>query len=91
MDGYRHRTVKHDAGEYVRNVGVDTTPRPSLWSMLKSGFVGNFHRMSLKHLHRHVGGPEVRKHNRELNTLDQMREIARGMERKRCCFRDLVA
>ena len=61
MESYRHRTVKHSIGEYVKNVDVHTNTVESLWSMFKRGFVGTYHRMSFKAptpLRQRVRGPE---------------------------------
>ena len=91
MESYRHRTVKHSVGQYVKGVDVHTNTVESLWSMFKRGFVGTYHRMSFKHLHRYVAEFVGRKNIRELDTLDQMSEIVRGMEQKRLRFRDLAA
>ncbi len=83
MESYRHRTVKHSVGEYVRNVDVHTNTVESLWSMFKRGFFGTYHRMSFKHMHRYVNEFAGRKNIRELDTLDQMVVIVRGMIGKR--------
>lgn len=91
MESFRHRVVNHSIGQYVKGVDVHTNTVESLWSMFKRGFVGTYHRMSFKHLHRYVNEFAGRKNIRELDTLDQMSEIVRGMERKRLRFRDLVA
>ena len=91
MESYRHRTVKHSVGEYVGGVDVHTNTIESLWSMFKRGFVGTYHRMSFKHLHRYVNEFAGRKNIRELDTLDQMSVIVRGLEHKRLRFKDLVA
>ena len=73
------------------NVELHFNPVESLWSMFKGGFVGTYSRMSFKHLHRYVNEFAGRKNIRELNILEQMREIVRGMEHRRLCFCDLVA
>ena len=50
---YRHETVKHSVGEYVKNQ-VHTNGIESFWALLKRGYYGTYHKMSRKHLSRYV-------------------------------------
>ena len=47
--------------------------------------------MSPKHLHRYVREFEGRHNQRELDTVDQMRAMVRGLVGKRLRYRELVA
>ena len=47
--GYKHETVNHTKGEYVRG-DVHTAHLDSFWSLLKRGIMGTFHRVSKDHL-----------------------------------------
>jgi transposase-like protein len=47
-----HDTVKHSAGEYVRE-NVHTNTVEGFFSLLKRGIVGTFHHVSKGHLHRY--------------------------------------
>ncbi len=47
--GYRHETVRHGAGEYVRGP-VHTQTIESFWSLLKRGIMGAFHHVSERYL-----------------------------------------
>jgi hypothetical protein len=47
--GFRHETVDHKAGEYVRRV-VHTQNLDSFWSLLKRGVMGTYHNVSAKYL-----------------------------------------
>ena len=63
----------------------------SFWNMLMRAPKGTFHRLSVKHLQRYMNefcGP----HNlRELDTIDQLRLMAKGLDGKRLRFTDLTA
>lgn len=55
LDGlfFRHNTVNHSAGEYVR-AGVHTNGIESVWAVLKRGVHGVYHHVSPQHLGRYV-------------------------------------
>lgn len=48
-----HLTVSHSTGEYVRNE-AHINGMESFLAMMKRGYQGTYHRMSVKHLHRYV-------------------------------------
>ena len=85
-----HESVKHTAGEYVRDM-AHTQGIDSFWSMLKRGHKGTYHKMSRKHLDRYVQEFAGRQNQRELDTVDQMAEMVRRMEGKRLRYDTLVA
>ncbi len=90
-EGFPNReSVKHSLLEYVRGP-IHTNGVESFWSMLKRAHMGTFHRMSPKHLHRYVGEFVGRHNMRELNTIQQLALVARGMDGKRLRWRELVA
>ncbi len=86
---FDHESVCHSVGEYVRGQ-AHTNGVESLWSMLKRGYVGTYHKMSFKHLHRYVREFAGRQNIRSLDTIDQMAGMVRGMDGKRLRWRDLV-
>lgn len=47
--GYRHETVRHGQGEYVRG-RVHTQSIESFWAVLKRGLLGTFHHVSQRYL-----------------------------------------
>lgn len=51
--GFKHESVDHGAGEYVRN-GISTNSIESVWAVLKRGLIGVYHHASPKHLSRYV-------------------------------------
>ncbi|MDE0343615.1 MAG: IS1595 family transposase [Deltaproteobacteria bacterium] len=84
-------SVKHSAGEYVRDDGVSTNGIESFWSMLKRGHVGTFHKMSPKHMDRYVQEFAGRHNIRDADTIDQMKGVIAGMAGKRLRYSDLIA
>jgi len=85
-----HEAVKHSVGEYVREK-AHTNGIESFWSVMKRGHQGVYHKMSPKHLDRYVQEFAGRHNVREADTVDQMREVVRGMAGKRIRYEDLIA
>ena len=85
-----HEAVKHSAREYVHGM-AHTNGIESHWAMLKRGYVGVYHQMSVKHLHRYVTEFEGRHNSRPLDTAEQMRVMARGADGKRMTYAELIA
>ena len=85
-----HESVRHSVGEYVKGQ-AHTNGIESFWSMLKRGYAGTFHKMSPKHLQRYVNEFAGRHNIRELDTLDQMGTVVRGMDLKRLPYKELVS
>jgi transposase-like protein len=72
----RHETVNHIAKEYVRG-DVYTNSIESAFSLLKRGMIGQFHKLSGKHLHRYLREFEYRFNRR--NDADVFIEIVRRL------------
>lgn len=85
-----HETVNHSISEYVRDQ-AHTNGIESFWALMKRGYHGTYHHMSAKHLDRYVKEFSGRHNIREMNTIDQMTSVARGMVGKRLKYRDLIA
>ena len=92
--GYRdlpnRQSVRHGIGQWVDGQ-AHTNGLESFWSLMKRGYHGSCQKMSGKHLDRYVREFEGRHYHRELDTLDQMRAMVRGMVGRRLLFRKLVA
>jgi transposase-like protein len=86
----KHSKVKHSVGEYVREQ-VHTNGIESFWSMLKRGYMGIYHHMSRKHLHRYVVEFRLRHNRRPMDTIDQMTKWVQGAKSKRLRYCDLIA
>ena len=84
-----HEAVQHSIGEYVNGM-AHTNGIESFWSMLKRGFYGTYHKMSVKHLQRYVNEFAGRHNVRDLDTIQQMAALAHGMGGKRLTYRQLV-
>lgn len=87
--GYAHAAVAHSAREYVRG-DVHTNGIESLWSMFKRGYVGTYHQMSVKHLHRYVGEFTGRHNMRPEHTETQLALTAAAMNGRTLPYRELV-
>ena len=87
---FPHKAVKHSVGEYVNGM-AHTNGMESFWSMLKRGYIGTYHKMSAKHLHRYVTEFAGRANVRDLDTITQMMVLACGMVDKRMRYQDLIA
>ena len=86
----RHETVNHSSGEYVRGK-AHTNGIESFWALLKRGYEGTYHHLSAKHLSRYVAEFAGRHNIREMDTVNQMAWLVRGMTGKRLPWRLLVA
>ena len=87
---FEYETVKHSVSEYVNGM-AHTNGIESFWSLLKRGYHGTYHHMSVKHLGRYVGEFSGRHNDRPSDTIDQMTAMVRGMAGKRLLYKDLVA
>lgn len=85
-----HGFVRHSVGEYVNGM-AHTNGVESFWALLKRAYHGVYHHISEKHLDRYIG-QFAGKHNiRELDTIDQMAEVVRGMVGKRILYAELAS
>ena len=88
--GYDHETVAYSVKEYVRGE-IHTNGVESMWSMLKRGFIGVYHRMSPAHLHRYINEFCGRHNIGWMHTLDQMAYIVTSMTGKQLRYHDLIS
>jgi transposase-like protein len=63
-DGFKHDTVDHRRGEYVRGV-VHTNNIENFWSLLKRGIVGTYHNVSKRYLPLYLAEFQFRFNNRK--------------------------
>ena len=86
---FEHETVKHSISEYVNGM-AHTNGIESFWALLKRGYHGTYHHFSEKHLDRYVGEFAGRHNDREADTIDMMRNMAKSMVGERLRYRELV-
>lgn len=87
--GYNHIRINHSAGEYVRDM-AHTNGIESFWSLLKRGYVGVYHYMSAKHLHRYVKEYSFRHNTAHVGTLDFIGMTIERMANKRLTYKGLI-
>ena len=78
LHGYEHEAVRHSVGEYVREQ-IHTNGIESFWALLKRGYIGVYHQMSPKHLHRYVDEFATRHNMRKQGTMAKIEETVSGM------------
>ena len=87
---YKHGVVRHSAKQYVNGM-AHTNGIESFWALLKRGYHGTHHHMSVKHLHRYVSEFAWRSGERKIDTILQMQHIASSMGGKTLTYKELVA
>lgn len=87
--GYRHVSVNHSVGEYVRDM-AHTNGIESFWALLKRGHYGIFHYMSAKHLHRYVNEFAFRHNTAQIGTMGFIDRTVGRMVGKRLTYKGLI-
>ena len=89
IDGFKHESVRHSVGEYVKEQ-AHTNGIESFWALLKRGYYGTYHKMSIKHLQRYVNEFAGRCSIRDADTAKQMQSVVAGMIGKRLMYKELI-
>ena len=87
--GYKHERVHHSIGEFVRDQ-AHTNGIESFWALLKRGYFGVYHKMSVQHLQRYINEFSNRCNVRQLDTMLQVDGTIAGLVGKRLRYRELV-
>lgn len=87
--GFDHKTVRHSAGEYVRDM-AHTIGIESFWSLLKRGYIGVYHYLSEDHLHRYVNEFSFRHNAAKAGTINFINMTIDRMVDKRLTYKDLI-
>ena len=86
---FKHSTVAHSVGEYVRE-RAHTNGIESFWNSIKKAYHGTYHWFSAKHMDSYVG-QFVAKHNfRDYDTEEIMRKTVQGMIGRRMTYDKLI-
>ena len=88
-EGYTHISVNHSIGEYIKDQ-AHTNGIESFWAMLKRGYIGIYHYMSPKHLHRYVDEFSFRHNTAQFGTLAFIDMTINRMAHKRLTYKDLI-
>lgn len=93
LEGFKHNSVSHSAGEYVGPGDITTNSVESMWAVLKRGLYGTWHHCSVKHLGRYVDECTFRLNdgNVEIHTLDRLAAFAERAFRHRITYEELTA
>lgn len=88
---YKHETVNHSKGEYVRD-DVTTNGVESVWAVLKRGMYGVYHHASPKHLHRYVDEFAFRLNDGDVkrHTMDRLDSLFDAAVGKRLTYEELI-
>lgn len=92
MLDFEHKTVNHEAGEYVGADGASTNAIESVWAVLKRGVYGTYHHVSPKYLGRYVDEFAFRLNegNVARHTLQRLESFVEGTAGKRLTYKDLI-
>ena len=86
---FDHESVKHGVGEYVRHM-AHTNGIESFWATLKRAHKGTYHRLSRKHLQRHISQFSGKHGVRSMDTIRQMEAVVIQLVGKRLMYKELV-
>ncbi len=89
MAEFPHEAVRHSGGEYVRGA-AHTNGIESFRSLFKRGLYGTCHRMSVRHPGRYLTEFAGRCNDRDCDTAEQMRRMARGLVGRTLTYRQLT-
>lgn len=89
--GFKHDTVNHSEGEYVRD-DVTTNGIESVFAVMKRGLIGVYHHASPKHLGRYVDEFSFRLNegNVKNHTLTRLDSFVDGVAGKRLTYKGLI-
>lgn len=89
---FRHDSVNHSDGEYVRG-NVHTNGIESVWAVMKRGLHGVYHHASHKHLGRYVDEFTFRLNagNVVRHTLQRLDSFVSAIVGKRITYKELTA
>lgn len=89
---FRHQTVNHSAGEYVR-AGITTNSVESVFAVMKRGLHGVYHHASRKHIGRYASEFAFRLNegNCKVPTMQRLDALIAAGVGRRITYKDLIA
>ncbi len=87
IGSFKHGSVNHSAGEYVRGHFWHTNTVENYFSILKRGIVGTFHHVSQQHLSRYVAEFDFRYNERAISDSDRTEIALKGVIGKRLVYK----
>lgn len=87
---YTHHVVKHSVGEYVRGM-ASTNGMESFWALLKRGFIGVYHQMSVAHLDKYVNEFSFRHNTNDMMHNDVFAKVLYNSNGKQITYKELTA
>lgn len=92
IKGFAKLKVNHSAKQYVNGMALSNGIE-SVWAVLKRGYHGTFLHFSKKHLNRYVNEFTFRLNdeNVQIDTMDRMESLCKGMADKRLIYKELIA
>ena len=92
---YKHKIIKHSAGEYVRverhtAFKVHTNTIEGFWSLLKRGIEGIYHWVSKKHINKYLNEFSFRYNKKNQTDFERFTNWFSGFEGKRLEYRFLI-
>ena len=88
-NNYEHSIVNHSIQEYV-NGAIHTNGIEGFWSILKRGYIGIYHFMSKKHLHRYCVEFSYRYNNKTLTGVEKFEIALRNVSTARITYNKLI-
>jgi hypothetical protein len=83
-----HGTVNHSAEEYVRTGGFHhTNTVEGFFALLKRAVYGQFHNVSVAHLHRYLAEADFKYNHRHVSDAERAAELLHGAKGKRLLYR----
>lgn len=89
VNNYTRKTVRQSAREYV-NAMANTNGIESFWALLKWGYYGIYHYMSVKHVNRYVNEFANLHNTSSLSTIDFMGNTAVHVIGRRITYKELI-
>ena len=93
---YDHKTIKHSAGEYVKNDSrvafkIHTNTIEGFWGELKRGIRGIYHWASHKHIQKYCNEFAYRYNNRKLKNNERFVDFLSGLANTKLTYKTLTA